>query len=101
VKSLAWYFEAGKKLLSTTPEETVHAADALNKWIETLPQLPEQWKDVASKKTKEMLESWFESVGSEAEIEDMERSVARAADFAAHPNLPDDLKTILSEKQES
>jgi GTPase SAR1 family protein len=40
VNSLAWYFEAGKKLLSTTPEETGHAADALNKWLETLPQLP-------------------------------------------------------------
>lgn len=100
VESLAWYFEAGKKLLSTTPEETLHAADALNKWIETLPRLPEQWKGVASKKTKEMLESWFESVGPEAEIEDMERSVVRAADFAAHPNLSDDLKALLSEKQE-
>ena len=101
VNSLAWYFEAGKKLLSTTPEETGHAADALNKWLETLPQLPEQWKDVASKKTKEMLEAWFDSVGPEAEIEEVEQSVARAAAFADHPNLSDDLKALLSEKQES
>lgn len=104
VRSMAWYFEAGQALLGKTEPADGKAGDIdeafafIERWLDYMPKLPEQWKKDGSGKAVELLLSWAGMLEPSSTIEEVEAFIASAAKISLNPAATDELKKMASEK---
>ena len=105
VRSVAWYFEAGQALLGkAAPAVEGGAADTdeafgfIERWLEYMPKLPEQWKKDGAGKAGELFASWAEMLNPAAGIEEVEAFIASAEKLSLNPAATEELKKLSFEK---
>ncbi|MGI6251863.1 MAG: TRAFAC clade GTPase domain-containing protein [Aminivibrio sp.] len=105
VKSLAWYFEAGQALLGKTAAalggeagDIEEAYSFIERWLEYLPNLPEQWVRDGAGKAGELFSSWAGMLKPDSTIEETEAFIALSEKIASNPAADDELKKLAAEK---
>jgi hypothetical protein len=105
IQSIRWYFEAGQALLGKTPvhmtekiSDSGEALGLLERWLEFMPKLPEQWKSEGAQKAGELFAFWANMLPPDAEIEQVNEFVSSAAKIAENPNATAELKKLVNER---
>lgn len=105
VWSMAWYFEAGQALLGKTAptlkeggENGSEAFAFIERWLDYMPKLPEQWKKDGAGKAGELFASWADMLKPESAIEEIEAFIESSQKIASNPAADDELKKLALEK---